>query len=200
MDGWQVLAQLKRNPATASIPVMVVTVTEDRQSAGALGVRDFLLKPVERDEFLRRVRELLGSTRPRVLLVDDEPATRKLVGDLLRGEGAQVREAANGREALALLNEEAPDLVLLDLLMPELDGFAVIEAIRARADLAGLPVLVVTAADLTGEDRERLNGHIQALLSKDRLSAEKLRRHLEALGLVPRQAAGAEQSPEVGQS
>ena len=92
--------------------------------------------------------------------------------------------AANGREALERLAEQPVELVLLDLMMPEMDGFTVVEQVRARPELAGLPILVVTNKDIAGEDRERLQGRIQALLQKHRLTPERLRQHLQALGVL----------------
>jgi PAS domain S-box-containing protein len=183
LDGWQVLTELKADPATRAIPVVVTTVTDDRLPTNSLGVQEFFIKPIDREDFLRRLR----SFRPggaRILLAEDEPATRKLLGDMLRAEGATVVEADNGRAALERLGQELPDLIVLDLMMPEMDGFAVVEEVRERPELNGLPVLVVTSRDITVEDRHRLNGRIHALLKKERLTPEKLRQHLEALGLV----------------
>jgi CheY-like chemotaxis protein len=97
-----------------------------------------------------------------------------------------VVTAASGREALERLAEQPVDLVLLDLMMPEMDGFAVVEEMRARPELAELPILVATAKDVGGEDRGRLQGRIQALLQKHRLTPERLRQHLQALGLLCR--------------
>ncbi len=184
VDGWQVLTELKGDPVTQSVPVVIVTVTDQREPASGLGAVDFFVKPIDRNDFLRRLHVLRASGASRVLVVEDDPATRKLLGDMLRAEGATVIEADNGRVALERLQEGPFDLIVLDLMMPEMDGFAVVEEVRARGNLAGVPVLVVTAQDLTAEDRHRLNGRIHALLSKERLTPEKLRQHLEALGLV----------------
>lgn len=188
-DGWQVLTELKGDPATADIPVAIVTVTEDRRPASALGVQEFFVKPVERDEFLRRLRGLRGDLlRPgrsaRVLVVDDDPAVRKLVGDMLRAEGAEVTEAGGGREAVEYLAREAPDLIVLDLMMPDTDGFAVVESVRARPGMEAVPILVVTSKDVTPEDRKLLNGRTQALLHKHLLTPDRLHGHLKALGLI----------------
>jgi PAS domain S-box-containing protein len=189
LDGWQVLTELKGDAETAGIPVVIVTVNGERQPASGFAVQEFFVKPIDRDAFLRRLRELqphlFGDGRkPRVLVVDDDPAARKLLGQMLRADGVEVLEAADGREALARLCAQTVDLVVLDLMMPRMDGFRVVEEVRSRPDLTGLPILVVTARDLAGEERRRLQGHIQALLEKHRLTPERLREHLQGLGLA----------------
>src|SRR5262249_32018047 len=146
-------------------------------------VLEFFIKPIDREPFLQRLRDRLpglfgAEGAPRVLVVDDDPAARKLLGDLLRERGAAVREAAGGQEALAALAGEVPALLLLDLLMPDTDGFAVIEQVRGPLGLAALPVVVVTAKDLDSGERESLQGRIQALWQKTLLTPEGLREQL----------------------
>jgi CheY-like chemotaxis protein len=186
VDGWKVLTELKAGPATREVPVVIVTASDERGPASALGAVEFFVKPIDRADFLHRLRGLRLRGAPRVLLVEDDPATRKWLGDMLRAEGASVTEAGNGRAALERLDEGAPDLIVLvlDLVMPEVDGFAVVEELRRRGGLSGVPVLAVTAQDLGAEDRRRLDGRVQALLSKERLTPERLRQHLHALGLA----------------
>jgi PAS domain S-box-containing protein len=190
LDGWQVLTELKSDPATADLPVVMVSVNEQREPASSFTVQEFFIKPVEREVFLRRLRELhpqlfAEGQHRRVLVVDDDPMARKLFGELLRVEGAEVVEAANGRQALELLGEQPVDLVLLDLLMPELDGFKVIEEVRTRPEFASLPILVVTGKEIDRDERQRLHGNIQAVLEKHRLTQERLHEHLQELRLLP---------------
>jgi PAS domain S-box-containing protein len=187
--GWQVLTELKSSPETASIPVVVVSVNEERSAAGSLDVQEYFVKPLDRDAFLRRLRELqpglFEGNRPlTALVVDDDPAARKLLRDYLAGEQIAVAEAATGAEALRQLEATVPDVVVLDLLLPEVNGFEVVEAIRGRPEWARLPVLVVTSKDLTAEERLRLSGRIQALLAKQALTAEGLLDQLHRLGLA----------------
>jgi PAS domain S-box-containing protein len=188
LDGWEVLTRLKSDPATARAAVVILTVDDEHFPTAGLGVSEFFVKPVEREAFLRRLRalhpRLFGRRQPvRALVVDDEVSSRKLLTDMLRAEGATVVEAADGIEALARLGADRFDLVVLDLLMPDADGFTVVENLKRRPGLNGVPVLVVTGKDVTAADRERLNGRIHALLGKDRLTPERLRRHLQSLGL-----------------
>ncbi len=167
LDGWSVLSRLKEDPALARIPVVVVTVVDDRNLGFALGAADYLMKPVDREgltEVLRRVRSNGGGGG--VLVVEDDPPTREMLRRILEKEGWTVSEAANGRLGLERIGEEVPSLVLLDLMMPEMDGFEFVEALRRRDDGFDVPVVVLTAKDLTEEDRRRLEGSVARVLQK----------------------------------
>lgn len=115
-----------------------------------------------------------------MLIVEDDPATRELLRRTLEGHGHQVREAANGRSALGVLADGPPALILLDLLMPEMDGFEFLHAVRADARWRDIPVIVLTSKDLSGTERERLNGEVEAVLQKGALSREALTAHVSA--------------------
>jgi signal transduction histidine kinase/DNA-binding response OmpR family regulator len=189
LGGWQVLTELKNDPTLAGIPVVIVSVTEDRPRPSTFAILEFFIKPVERDVFLRRLHELqpqlFTEEQPRrVLLVDDNPRDRKLFGNLLRAERIEVVEAAGGQQALERLGEKPVDLVMVDLMMPEVDGFRVIEELRTRPSLANLPIVVVTAKEIGPEDEQRLRGRIQAILQKHWLTQERLHQQLRELGLV----------------
>jgi CheY-like chemotaxis protein len=190
LDGWQVLAALKSDQATAGIPVVVVTVDEHRQPSSNVAVLEFFLKPIDRDSFLYRLRDRLPALfrfgRPaRALVVDSDPQSRHLLTAVLRSDGVEVHEAETGRDALEVLAEVRPDVVLLDVAMPEAAGFDLVEQVRGACELAGLPILVVTANELNEQDRQRLNGRIQALIEKSVLTPERLREQLRALGVLP---------------
>jgi PAS domain S-box-containing protein len=194
LDGWQVLTRLKSDPETAGIPVVIVTITEDRLPAASLHVQEYFVKPIDREDFMRRLQErqpeLFERAHPlRILVVDDDPSSRVILSRLLRIEGTVVREASGGQEALEMIEAERPDVVVLDLLMPAMDGFTVVAELRRRPELAELPILILTGKELTGDERDWLNGRIQALLSKERLSAEKLRSQLASMGLLQEAAA-----------
>jgi PAS domain S-box-containing protein len=189
MDGWQVLTELKSDPRTREIPVLIISIQDDRQAPGNIDVADWFVKPLDRDQFLGRLRagwpELFnGNRRQTALVVDDHAPSRAWLRELLRDERIEVFEASSGTEALSRLEEITPDLVVVDLLMPGMDGFAVVEAIRARPALAEVPILVVSAKDITREEWERLQGNIQAVLRKDLLTPERLSERLQRLGLA----------------
>jgi adenylate cyclase len=157
VDGWTVLEACKDDPEIADIPVIVLTISDNRKRAYALGASDFLVKPVDRN----RLREVLGrhqGAHRHILLVDDDKENRRVMRDLVTREGFMVMEAGNGREALGQLANAVPDLILLDVLMPEMDGFEFIEALRAEPAWRSIPLVVVTAKDLSEHDRLRLSG------------------------------------------
>ncbi|MEE8360938.1 MAG: response regulator [Gemmatimonadales bacterium] len=166
MDGWAVLSALKGNPAVADIPVVMVTVMDDRNIGFAMGASDYLTKPINREHLVATLKRFAGDGEQVVLLVEDDPATRAMSRRTLEGAGWSVTEARHGREGLARLAEQAPALVLLDLMMPEMDGFEFLEAMRANEAWRQVPVVVVTAKDLTDEDRRRLNGGVDRIVQK----------------------------------
>jgi PAS domain S-box-containing protein len=168
LDGWGVLAALKRDPTLASIPVVMATITDDRQLGFSLGAVDYLSKPIDRAdlrEILARYRKDGESPAPDVLVVEDDTPTRTLLRHALEKEGWRVREAENGRAGLEQVSANSPGLILLDLMMPEMNGFEFLEGLRTRpAPLP--PVVVITAKELTELDRQRLNGGVRAVVRK----------------------------------
>lgn len=166
-DGWDVLAEFKADEDLSSIPVIMVTMADEADKGYRLGASDYLTKPLDREKLrasLKRFRN--AKETPLVLVVEDEEPTRRWLCDYLISEGWEVAEGANGCLALELLHDNPPDLILLDLMMPEMDGFEFLDVLRQRQDLLDIPVIVVTAADLTEEDRRALNGGVERVLVK----------------------------------
>lgn len=183
LDGWEVLSRLKATPATASVPVVVCTAGNDRNRAAALGAADFLTKPISSDRLREAVARLLPAGRGSVLIVDDEESVRRLVLETLSGDGLELHEAADGEEALAAVAERRPDAIVLDLVMPKLDGFAVLERLQDDPGTRLLPVVVLTARRLSAEEREALRRRAVSLLDKSSYSPQELRRLIhQALG------------------
>jgi CheY-like chemotaxis protein len=173
LDGWAVLRRLKADPETADIPVVVVSVLKDGSLAYALGATGFLSKPVEKD----RLRSLLDGVHcdgRRALVVEDDLDSRTVLTRHLVREGWEVRGAENGRVGLDRMADEVPDLVLLDLMMPVMDGFDFIHAVRDNPDWRHVPIVVVTAKELTPEERRFLEGSTQRLLGKAGGSVESV--------------------------
>ena len=169
MDGWAVLTALKSDPELALIPVVMVTITSDKTLAYALGAADFLTKPIERERLLTVLKRFDYDCRLvpcKALVVDDDAANRRLLRQLLEREKWLVEEAEDGEEALECVGRSQPDLILLDLMMPQMDGFEVAERLHAHERWRTIPVVVVTAKDLTDEDRRRLNGSVMRVVSK----------------------------------
>jgi signal transduction histidine kinase/CheY-like chemotaxis protein len=168
LDGWSVLAALRQDAELAEIPVIMVTIVDEHRRGIALGAAGYLTKPIDRERLHQLVGRFRALTPPaRVLLVEDDPVQRERVGAWLEDQQWVVQEAANGREALARLQEEVPDVILLDLMMPEMDGFAVVAAMQKEARWRNIPVIVITARDLNANDRERLNSGVQSILVKE---------------------------------
>jgi signal transduction histidine kinase/DNA-binding response OmpR family regulator len=166
-DGWSVLVELKKNPKLRHIPVILVTMLGDRDLGLALGAADYVSKPFDSKELLSTLRRHRRKDRPaHVLVVDDDEPTREMLRRILEKEGWQVSEAANGRAALESLESWTPGLMLLDLMMPEVDGFAVVEALQGREDWRAIPVVIVTALDLSKSDLDRLSGRASKVLQK----------------------------------
>jgi adenylate cyclase len=182
MDGWSVLQALKADPALASIPVVMLTILDEQNRGYALGAADYLTKPVERDRLRALLARFRGdAARRQVLIVDDDAEARRWLARALTAEGWQAREAEDGTAALARVRERRPDLILLDLLMPEMDGFEFLARLQADGKLPRVPVVVVTAADLTEDDHRRLNGAVERVLLKQACSRDDLLRVLREL-------------------
>ena len=187
-QGWKLMEALRDHPATEDIPVLFYSLPEG-QDRGAVWALDYLAKPLDNSALVRAL-ERLGlvsadeSTKRTILVVDDEPQILEMHARLIETQspGTQVLRAANGREALAMMEREQPDLVLLDLMMPELDGFGVLKAMREREPTREVPVIVLTARALTEEDMARLNRGVETVLKKGMFSAEETLAHItEAL-------------------
>jgi CheY-like chemotaxis protein len=191
IDGWTVLETLKADPTLADIPVVMMTILDEPNKGYALGAADYVSKPIDRERLRTVLARHRGSNGRRALIVEDDADTRAWLRRTLRDEGWAAIEAANGREGLERLAEAVPDLVLLDLLMPEMDGFEFLEAIRADKRSEGVPIVVVTAADLRPEDHERLNGSVLKVMQKAAQDRDELLAEIRGIvrRLIPRRAA-----------
>jgi CheY-like chemotaxis protein len=167
MDGWMVLSALKADPELAEIPVTMLTIVEDRGLGYALGAADYLTKPIDRARLVAALRRHCRDRADCVaLIVEDDPATREAVRRALEHDGWTVHEAENGQVALERLAAGLPGVILLDLMMPTMDGFELVAELRTRPEWREIPVVVMTAKDLTDEDRKRLNGSVRAIVQK----------------------------------
>jgi len=168
LDGWSVLAALRQDSELAEIPVIMVTILDEHRRGVALGAAGYLTKPIDRERLHRLVGRFRAPARAtKVLLVEDDAIQRERVRGWLEGQHWIVQEAENGRQALARLQTDKPDVILLDLMMPEMDGFAVVAALQKEAGWRDIPVIVITARDLDANDRERLNSGVKSVLVKD---------------------------------
>jgi DNA-binding response OmpR family regulator len=175
VDGWDLLVRLKGEPETREIPVVIVSIVEERGKGLALGAMDYLVKPVSREELmdvLQRVRLTRRRRREEVsiLAIDDDPMAVELVEAILTGEGFRVLRAYGGEKGLTVARREMPALIILDLLMPEVDGFAVVERLCADPVTAAIPIVILTSKSLTPDEKVHLNGEIADLARKGEFS------------------------------
>ena len=172
MDGWAVLSALKADPDLADIPVIMLTIVDDKNLGYALGASDYLTKPLDRERLLSVLNKYRRDAP--VLVVDDDATLRELLRRILEGAGYTVVEAENGRVALERLRAVSPGVILLDLMMPEMDGFDVVAEVRRHEAWRAIPIIVVTAKELTAEDRQRLNGYVERILEKGAYNRDTL--------------------------
>jgi CheY-like chemotaxis protein/nitrogen-specific signal transduction histidine kinase len=177
LDGWTVLSVLKGDPDLADIPVVLVTIVDEKQRGYSLGVVEHLVKPVDRERLVAVLQQLCG-TIGHLLLVEDDGDVRGTMQRSLVAAGWTITEADNGRVALERMAERRPDAIVLDLVMPEMDGFEFLAELRARAEWRTVPVLVVTARDLTDADRRRLNGGVERIIRKGGYAGDDLLREV----------------------
>jgi signal transduction histidine kinase/CheY-like chemotaxis protein len=175
LDGWSVLAALRQDSELAEIPVIMTTIVDEQRRGLALGAAGYLTKPVDRERLHRMIARFRSpAQRARILLVDDDASLRERARAWLQDGEWIVDEAVNGRDALARLRENRPDVILLDLMMPELDGFAVVAALQREPPWRDIPVIVITSLELGPEDRKRLNSGVQSVLVKNTFGPAEL--------------------------
>jgi CheY-like chemotaxis protein len=180
LDGWTVLAAIKGDPELADIPVILMTIMDERNRGYSLGAADYMVKPVDRERLTMVLRSIVGIAGRHVLVVDDDDLVRRGISQALGKDGWKVSEAENGRAGLARLADAVPDVIVLDLMMPEMDGFEFLDELRHRAEWHDIPVVVVTAMDLAEEDHRRLNGEVERVLQKDAPTRDEMLHEVSA--------------------
>ena len=175
MDGWAVLSALKSDPATSDVPVVMLTMVEDRPMGFALGANEYLTKPVQKSRVLEAVSRCVARKSDDILVVEDDPMAADIVMRTVQSDGRTCRHARNGREALSMVHESRPALIILDLMMPEMDGFTFLDALRVEGpEFADIPVVVLTAKDITVSEQEQLAGRVMETLRKGAGQRENL--------------------------
>ncbi|UVI33219.1 PAS domain-containing hybrid sensor histidine kinase/response regulator [Paenibacillus spongiae] len=189
MDGWSVLTALKNDPDLADIPVVIWSMTTDRQLGYTFGVSEYLTKPVERDRLIKVMEKyIVKREEQRILVIEDDATSTEFMTRLLQREGYSVAHAGNGRLALELLSKEIPSLILLDLMMPEMDGFQFIAELRLQQDWSAIPIVVMTAKTISSEERQILNGYVQNIMQKSSIDYSvfmaEIRRFMETVRVI----------------
>jgi len=179
-DGWEVLRELKETPETEDIPVIILSIVDDKRLGFSLGATEYIVKPVGKQALLRKLRNLekLGRIK-RVLVVDSDPETVRLIGNVLKELEYQVSTAYNSKDAIKSIQDYTPDLVVLNLTMPEVSGFDVIEYLKTGEGVKDIPLIVLTHKDLTEKEIDDLNDRMQAILNKGVLTKEDLLKELK---------------------
>ena len=197
-DGWSVLNALKHEPRTSDIPVIVVSIVDNRAYGLVLGATDYLVKPIDHERLRSTLRSLerLPDANGTILVVDDDPALRDLMGNVLSEDGWRVVTAADGIAALAAVERDHPAAMVLDLMMPRVDGFEVLRTLRTQPATRDLPVIVMTAKDLTDEDRQRLARSAEQVILKEALRVDDLPAEIRGLLLTHRTRDGRNQAQE----
>ncbi|MEA3311106.1 MAG: response regulator [candidate division WOR-3 bacterium] len=183
MDGWRVLHRLKEMPETKDTPIIVVSIVEDKSFGLSLGAVDYMIKPVSRSNLISKIERLTKSGRRfhRVLVIDDNPADISLVEEILQLDGYEVLKATSGVDGLKAARDEKPDLVILDLMMPDLDGFDVMRLLESDEATRGLPIILFTAKDLTQIERANLGTNIHDIFGKTQLDRDSFRQKIAEL-------------------
>jgi DNA-binding response OmpR family regulator len=187
IDGWEILKRLKGNQATNEIPAILVSVVDNQELGAALGADHYFVKPVDAKELVKRLRSFDfknkgGRRQTSVLVVDDEAANREWLKHVLEPAGFKVILAKGGRDGIELARSRQPDLVMLDLLMPDVDGFDVVEALGKHAATKAIPIMIVTAKHLTKADVAQLSGHVATIVERGSIGdADLLARLVAAL-------------------
>jgi signal transduction histidine kinase/DNA-binding response OmpR family regulator len=182
VDGWEVLKRLKSDAATRDLPVVIISMVENRDLGLALGADDYFVKPVDRDRLVDRVRNITRTTsnggRPRLLVIDDDRAVHTLLGEDLAGYGFAIVNAYSGEEGLREARSASPDVIVLDLMMPNMSGFEVADALKDDPRTASIPIVVLTSKEISSEDRALLHTKVKAFVDKGNSAREQLVREL----------------------
>ncbi len=182
MDGWAVLTALKAEPHTAEIPVIMITIVNDKNMGFALGASEFITKPVERPKLLAILKKYIAENKSDpILVVEDDEPTRSLMRRVLEDDGYAVAEAENGRVALDRVAEKKPGLIFLDLMMPVMDGFEFVVELQKNKPWRSIPIVVITAMDLSEEDRQRLKGNVERIVRKEAYAHGKLMNQVKSI-------------------
>jgi CheY-like chemotaxis protein len=182
MDCWSVLSALKSDPELEDIPVVILSMTNDKQMGFTLGASEFLTKPVPRERLVVVMDKYISHrTDHTVLVIEDDATTSEMMAKLLQKEGYNVTQARNGRFALEFVAKEIPELILLDLMMPEMDGFQFVAELRKHEAWSAIPIVVVTAKTITSEDHMKLNGYVKGVIQKGSIDHKSLLKEIHRL-------------------
>ncbi|HYR28291.1 MAG TPA: response regulator, partial [Thermoanaerobaculia bacterium] len=189
VDGWEVLKRLKGDVATREIPVVIISMMDNRDLGMALGADDYFVKPVDRTRLLQRLRDITArgpnGAKPRLLVIDDDAAVHTLLDEDLSGLGYAIDKALSGEEGLKVAEANAPDVIILDLMMPGMSGFEVAGWLKDNPRTANIPILVLTSKEISSEERRLLHTKVSSFVQKGTSAREQLLREIRRVTAVP---------------
>ena len=185
-DGWQVLKELKRHPICKNIPIIIVSITDEKKLGFSMGAVDYFVKPVNREELINALKKIpLRSvdhkTHPKVLIIDDDKTASELIQVMLEAEGYEVIKTMNGKEGVRLAISESPDLIILDLIMPDISGFNVAYQLKQQPKTRNTPIIILTSMEVDDDTREQMQGFISTIMSKSRFTKKDLLREINTI-------------------
>ncbi len=188
-DGWQVMKELKRHPLCKHIPIIIVSIVDEKNLGFSLGAVDYFVKPVNKEDLLSamdrvRLHTTSDSQVPKVLVIDDDRAATDLIEVILESEGYHVLKAFHGKEGLHIAAKERPDVIILDLIMPEMSGLSVAYQLRQIPATRSIPIIVLTSMDIDQETREQLGSYVSGLMSKSQFTKKDLLREIGGIESV----------------
>ncbi len=181
MDGFEVLQRLKENPITRNIPTIIISITDDKETGFAMGAVGYIAKPVNKDTLITEIKKIGGRSPRTIMVVDDNEFECKEMSKIINQEGMQAVVADSGTKCMRIIKKSLPDVLVLDLMMPDMDGFEVLERVRNDPSTKKLPVIVVTAKELTTEDRDKLAGNATAVLQKSDTTSRALLKEIKKI-------------------
>ena len=185
-DGWQVLKELKRHPICKDIPIIIISITDEKKLGFSMGAVDYFVKPVNKEELLNALNKIPMRTieqkqHPKVLIIDDDKNASELIQVMLEAEGYDVIKTMNGKDGVQLAFSENPDLIILDLIMPDISGFNVAYQLKQQAKTRNTPIIILTSMDVDDDTREQMQGFISTIMSKSRFTKKDLLREINTI-------------------
>ncbi len=185
-DGWQVLMELKRHPICKDIPIIIISITDEKKLGFSMGAVDYFVKPVNKEELLSAMKRIPlkipgNKVQPKVLIIDDDRTASELIQVILEAEGYEVLKSVNGKDGVRVAANDAPDLIILDLIMPDISGFNVAYQLKQQAATRNTPIIILTSMEIDEETKEQMQGFISTIMSKSKFTKRDLLREINTI-------------------
>jgi len=185
-DGWQVLKELKRHPLCKNIPIIIISIADEKKLGFSMGAVDYFVKPVNKEELISALRKIPlhnpdHKQHPKVLIIDDDRTASELIQVMLEAEGYEVIKTMNGKEGVRLAGSESPDLIILDLIMPDISGFNVAYQLKQQQNTRNTPIIILTSMEVDDDTKEQMQGFISTIMSKSRFTKKDLLREINTI-------------------